>query len=77
MPKTKKDLLYAISGKIGGEQGRRMRTALEKPLIKDLKSLNAVMTDEDFTVQLEEMGSALASAGIIDFGPPGTWGLQD
>jgi hypothetical protein len=77
MPKPKKDLVYALAERIGGEKGERMRATWEKPPLKGLKAWDEIMTDEDFAAKLEMIGDDFAAKGEIHSEPPGTWGQSN
>ena len=81
MPKTKRDLLYALADRIGGEHGQRMREALAKPVFQELRMLQRTYSDEEFAAELERMErdtrAALARAKEIELDKPATWGLAN
>lgn len=78
MPKTRRDLLYAIADKIGGERGKRMREAVRKTRFPEL--LDRPMTDEEFATQLRnaerDLPQVLASLETLRESP-GTWGFPN
>jgi hypothetical protein len=58
MPKTKRDLLYAVATAIGGEAGESLLARLQqKSIFDDL--LDRPMSDEDYEAQLEKMKTGL------------------
>ena len=77
MPKTAKDLIYALADKVGGKKGQRMRAALEKPPLKGLKAWDEIMTDEEFSSQFGKMGNALIAKRKSRLESPGTWGQSN
>ncbi len=79
MPKTRRDLLYAIADKIGGERGKRMREAVRKTGFPEL--LDRPMTDEEFATQLinaeRDLPMILANLEKLPPESPGTWGFPN
>jgi len=79
MTKTKRDLIQAVSEKIGGEQGQRMRAAFEKPFLKDLKAWDQVLSEEEFESQLKQLEQNIKKAAFLksggSFDNPESWGL--
>jgi hypothetical protein len=55
MPKTGRDLLKEASDRIGGVRGQKLRTALDKPLVKGMKALDGAMTDVEYAQRLEKV----------------------
>ena len=79
MPKTKRDLLYAVADKIGGETGEKMRARLQtKTIIDDI--LDRSMSDEDLDAQLRKMECGLPSAFAklqgVEWMKSDEWGLN-
>jgi len=76
MPKTEKDLLYAIAEKVGGSRGERMRERLgKKTPFDDL--LDSSLSDEEFAAQLKNAETVLPKvfAQIEQMGgKPRSWG---
>lgn len=81
MPKTKKDLMYALADRIGGEQGQKLREGLAKPLFQDLRSLEQTYTDAEFATELDklerDLPQALAKLKQAKLDKPATWGLSN
>jgi hypothetical protein len=79
MPKTKRDLLYAVAAKIGGETGEKLLARLQKKTIID-DILDRPMSDEDFQAQLQKMEnglpSALAKIQGVEWMKSDEWGLN-
>jgi hypothetical protein len=79
MPRTRRDLLYAIADRIGGERGRRMREAVRNSAFGDL--LDRPMTEADFVQQLQNAERDLPTvlASFEQLGPehPGSWGFPN
>ena len=77
--KTRRDLLYAIADKIGGERGRRMRELIRHCAYRDL--LNRPLTEEAFIEQLKnadrDLPGILANLERLGPEPPGTWGFPN
>jgi hypothetical protein len=68
MQKTGRDLLGQLSERLGGPKGLRLRAALEKPLLRDLKALDEPLADAEFSERLEKMANP---------GPSGSWGMPN
>lgn len=79
MPNTKRDLLYAVAAKIGGETGEKLLARLQKKSIID-DILDRPMSDEDYQAQLQKMGnglpSALAKIQGVEWMKSDEWGLN-
>jgi hypothetical protein len=79
MAKTRRDLLYAIAKKIGGERGKRMRELVRHSPFRDL--LDRPLSDEEFADQLDNAERDLPAvlANLERLGPekPGTWGFPN
>lgn len=79
MQKTKRDLLYAVADKIGGEQAEKLRTMLKQKSVFD-GILDRPMTEEEFSAQLEQMAHGLPKAFARIDGPAWMkseeWGLN-
>ena len=69
MAKTRRDLLYAIAERLGGERGRRMRDAIKHSAFADL--LDRTMTDEEYATQLANAETDLPRvlANLEELGP--------
>jgi hypothetical protein len=80
MPKTKRDLLYAVADKIVGERGERMRSALKKKTPFD-DIIDRPMSDEAFDAEKKKLESELPQAfekmNKVDWEKPGTWGQSN
>lgn len=80
MPKTKRDLIHALADRIGGEDGDRMRAALQKQSPFD-DIIDRPIAEEDFASLLEEMDrnwkAARAKMKKVDWERPGSWGLPN
>jgi len=79
MPKTMRDLLDQLAGKIGGENGERMRDALKKKSPFD-DLLDQPFTDEEFASHLKKAERDFLAAFAkkkVDWEKPGTWGLSN
>ncbi len=78
-PKTRRDLLYAIARKIGGERGKRMRELVKHSPFRDL--LDRPLTEDDYQEQLNnaERDLPMVLANLERLGPeqPGTWGFPN
>jgi hypothetical protein len=81
MSKTKRDLILTLSAKIGGQRGKALRTALETPFMKDLKTWDAALSEEEFQVQLKILERNVSKASLIKKKGkpenPSSWGLQN
>jgi hypothetical protein len=80
MPKTKRDLIYALAEKVGGDQGQRMREVIESSLFKDLKQLDIPLSDEEYTGEskkMENFPEFLARLKQMRSEKPGSWGLPN
>jgi hypothetical protein len=79
MAKTRRDLLYAIADKIGGERGKRMRELIKHSAFRDL--LDRPLTDEDFADQLNnaerDLPAVLSNLEWLGPEQPGTWGFPN
>ena len=79
MAKTRRQLLYAIADKIGGERGKRMRELVKHSQFHAL--LDRTLTDEEFAAQLEnaerDLPSVLESFERLGPEAPGTWGFPN
>jgi hypothetical protein len=79
MPRTRRELLYAIADKVGGERGKRMREMIKHSVRLDL--MERILTDEEFADQLKqaELDLPRVMANLEDLGPadPGTWGFPN
>lgn len=77
--KTRRDLLYAIARKIGGERGKRMRELVRHSPFRDL--LDRPLTESEYAEQLEnaERDLPFVLANLERLGPenPGTWGFPN
>jgi hypothetical protein len=78
--KTKKDLLYALANRIGGEDGARLHEQLKvKTPFDDV--LNRTMSDEDFATELKKLENDLPKAFVralrVAIEQPGSWGLPN
>ena len=80
MPKTKRDLIFTLADRIGGERGRRMKAAFETPLLKDLKAWDEIVNDEEFESQLKRLGQNVGKAvDLKELGwpdSPESWGFN-
>jgi hypothetical protein len=77
--KTRRDLLYAIADRIGGERGKRMRELIRHSDFPAM--LDRALPAEEFARQLENAERDLPSilANLEKLGPadPGTWGFPN
>lgn len=78
-PKTRRDLLYAIAKKIGGERGKRMRELIKHSPFRNL--LDRPLSDAEYAEQLDhaERDLPMVLANLERLGPeqPGTWGFPN
>jgi hypothetical protein len=78
MSKTRRDLLYAIAERIGGERGRRMRDAIKHSAFGHL--LDRPMTEEQYETQLANAEQDLPGvlANLEELGPEfRSWGFPN
>lgn len=79
MPKTRRQLLYAIADKVGGERGKRMRELVRHCEFRAL--LDRAVSDEEFADHLDNAERDLPKvmADLESLGPekPGTWGFPN
>lgn len=77
--KTRRDLLYAIAKKIGGERGKRMRELIKHSPFRNL--LDRPLSDAEYAEQLDhaERDLPMVLANLERLGPeqPGTWGFPN
>jgi hypothetical protein len=69
MPKTERDLMYAIADKIGGARGKRMREKLGKKMPFD-HLLEKPLSDEEFATQLQRAEVEIRRFGRFSSLPP-------
>jgi hypothetical protein len=77
--KTRRDLLYAIADKIGGERGKRMRELVRHSDFPAM--LDRPLPADEYARQLEnaERDLPMILANLEKLGPadPGTWGFPN
>jgi hypothetical protein len=80
MTKTKRDLLYALADKIGGDHANRLRVSLKRKAPFD-DALDRPLSDREFAVQLasleRDFKAAVAKRKSIDWDTPGSWDLPN
>ena len=86
MPKTQKDLIYALLEKSGGKQGKLLLEQFKQQAAPNLKMneefMNQELSDEEFEDQLKKMEAELPafmnwlmSQNLPP--PPSDWGTQN
>jgi hypothetical protein len=72
MPKTRRDILYALADRFGGKQADDLRAFLSKKSPCD-STIDRILSDEEFALEMKKLDRDLPTP----FWPLGTWELLD